>query len=80
MNNLVAEENEFKACLERWHISGRNLVTLPRFTEQGIELKLSIINIDNTRCLTLNKTFYNYESVMSYYGKLIDQLNGDSWP
>jgi hypothetical protein len=74
MNSLTIEEDEFKAYMMQWQETGRNLVTLPTITLKGLELTLSIINLDNTKLLTLNRTFYSYESIMRYYGSLVDQL------
>lgn len=77
MNTIVVEEDEFIAHMNTWFLSGRNLVTLPRFSEHGLELTLSIISIDNTKLITLNKTFYTYGSIMGYYGKLLDKFNDE---
>lgn len=74
---IVSDETEFIGFLQQWQVSGRNLVTLPTISENTLELKLSIVSIDNTKRVTLNKTFYTYGSIMGYYGQLIDQLNDD---
>jgi hypothetical protein len=77
MISIAVDEEAFIGYLEQWRIIGRNLVTLPVITQDKLELKLSVVSIDNTKHVSLNKVFYTYENIMSYYGQLIDRLNDE---
>ncbi|PUU63708.1 hypothetical protein DCL23_15975 [Citrobacter freundii] len=72
MQTLIVDETEFVTYLIPWLLSQRNLVTLPQLTTQGVERKLSVVSINNTKLITLSIIFYTYESAMAYYGKLSD--------
>lgn len=77
MVSLTVDREEFINYLTIWAKSGRGLVTLMRITENSLELHLSIISIDNTKHVTLDRTFYTYRSIMGYYGNLIDIITED---
>ncbi|WP_306524016.1 hypothetical protein [Rheinheimera sp.] len=78
MTTIETEEEVFIGYLKQWQETGRSLVTLPTIAKNKLELKLAIVSIDNTKLITLNKTFYSYGSVMGYYGQLLDQLTDES--
>lgn len=75
MVTIVAGEEAFLCYLQQWQTTGRNLVTLPVITQDKLELKLSIVSFDNTKRVSLNKVFYSYQEIMSYYGNLLDTLS-----
>lgn len=77
MVSITADEDVFIRYLQQWQASGRNLVTLPVLTKEKLELKLSVVTIDNTKQVSLNKAFYSYEGILGYYGRLLDQINDE---
>lgn len=75
MEQLTVDENELVKFIFPWLLSGRSLVSLPKFEKLPGGVKLSIVSIDNTKHVTLDKIFPNYGSVMGYYGYLVDRLS-----
>jgi hypothetical protein len=78
MNEIMGvevDEDEFLRHLKLWAMSSRSLITLPVITQNKLQLKLTFVSIDNTKRFVLSRPFYTYESILGYYGRLIDRLD-----
>lgn len=75
MEQVNIDERGFITFLIPWLLSGRSIISLPKFEKHPYGIKLSIISIDNTKVVTLETVFSSYGSVMGYYGQLVDRLS-----
>lgn len=75
MEQVSVDERGLISFLKPWQLSGRSIITLPKFEKNSSGIKLSIISIDNTKVVTLETSFPSYGSVMGYYGQLVDRLS-----
>ena len=75
MEPVSVDEQGFISFLIPWLLSGRSIISLPKFEKLSFGIKLTIVSIDNTKVITLETVFPSYGSVMGYYGQLVDRLS-----
>jgi len=75
MEPVSVDERGLIGFLIPWLLSGRSVLSLPKFEKHSSGIKISIISIDNTKVVTLETVFPSYGSVMGYYGELVDRLS-----
>ncbi len=75
MEPVSVDEQGFIRFLMPWLLSGRSIISLPKFEKHSYGIELSIVSIDNTKVITLKTAFPSYASVMGYYGQLVDRLS-----
>ncbi|WP_423186832.1 hypothetical protein ACO1PK_01045 [Alishewanella sp. d11] len=74
MNIVEVNEAQFRKQLERWHTAGRTLLNLPNVERKAGKLTISFISLDNGTTFVLKNKFHSYHELLSWYGKLIDQV------
>ena len=74
MDTVDVDEVQFRNHLERWHLAGRGLYNLPKIERKAGKLTISFISLDNGTTFVLKSKFNSYHELLSWYGKLIDQL------
>lgn len=74
MDIVEVDELQFRIQLERWYLAGRTLLTLPKVERKAGKLTISFISLDNGTTFVLKNKFHSYQELLSWYGKLIDQL------
>ncbi|CAM5196359.1 hypothetical protein [Alishewanella longhuensis] len=74
MDIVEVDEVQFRKQLERWYLAGRTLFNLPKIERKAEQLIISFISLDNGTTFILKSKFNSYHELLSWYGKLIDQL------